>query len=144
MKEEPLKPLAQKLGITVEAVIERLERLIAEGKVRRFAASVRHQPMGFRFNAMVIARTEESALEEVGTQASALDSVSHCYQRAHPDGDPWCVYIMMHGRDKETVDKTLAELKQISGVKRLEICQSVSELKKTSVSGVTTKLNHAR
>lgn len=144
IEAEPLKPLAEKLGLSVEAVIARLERLIDEGKVRRFAASVRHQPMGYRFNAMVIARTGERDIEEVGTAASALDAVSHCYQRAHPDGDPWCVYIMMHGRDKETVDKTFAELKQISGVKELEICQSVEELKKTSVSGVTTNLNHAR
>jgi DNA-binding Lrp family transcriptional regulator len=144
IEKEPLKPLADRLGMTIEEVIERMERLIDEGKVRRFAASVRHQPMGYTYNAMVIVRTDASQINDVGASASALGAVSHCYQRAHPDGDPYCVYVMMHGRKKETVDKTLAEIKQISGVKELEICQSVAELKKTSVSGVTTNLNHAR
>jgi DNA-binding Lrp family transcriptional regulator len=143
IEKEPLKPLADKLGMTVDEVIERLERLIDEGKVRRFAASVRHQPMGYTYNAMVIVRTDEAHLEAVGTSASGLDAVSHCYQRAHPGGDPYCIYVMMHGRNRETVDKTLAEIKTIEGVKDLEICQSVAELKKTSLSGVTTKLNNA-
>ena len=144
IEEEPLTTLAEKLGMTVEQVIERLKRLIDKGKVRRFAASVRHQPMGYTYNAMVIVRTDSSHVEEVGASASSLEAVSHCYQRSHPDGDPWCVYVMMHGRDEATVDKAMAELKQIKGVKALEVCQSVAELKKTSVSGVTTNLNHAR
>jgi DNA-binding Lrp family transcriptional regulator len=144
IEKEPLKPLADKLGMTVDEVIERLERLIDEGKVRRFAASVRHQPMGYTYNAMVIVRTDEVHLEAVGTAASGIEAVSHCYQRAHPNGDPYCVYVMMHGRQEETVDKALAEIKKIEGVKGIEICQSVAELKKTSVSGVTTKLNNAR
>jgi DNA-binding Lrp family transcriptional regulator len=143
IEKEPLKPLADRLGMTIEEVIEQMKRLIDEGKVRRFAASVRHQPMGYTYNAMVIVRTDPSHLDRVGASASALAAVSHCYQRAHPDGDPCCVYIMMHGRKKETVDKTVAEIKRIGGVKELEICQSVAELKKTSVSGVTTKINHA-
>ncbi len=144
IEQEPLKPLADKLGMTVDEVIERLERLIDEGKVRRFAASVRHQPMGYTYNAMVIVRTDEAHLEAVGTSASGLEAVSHCYQRAHPGGDPYCIYVMMHGRNRETVDKTLAEIMRIKGVKDLEICQSVAELKKTSISGVTTELNNAR
>ncbi|MCP4197596.1 MAG: Lrp/AsnC family transcriptional regulator [Proteobacteria bacterium] len=144
IEKEPLKPLADKLGMTVDEVIERLERLIDEGKVRRFAASVRHQPMGYTYNAMVIVRTDEAHLEAVGTSASGLEAVSHCYQRAHPGGDPYCIYVMMHGRNRETVDKTLAEIMRIKGVKDLEICQSVAELKKTSISGVTTELNNAR
>jgi DNA-binding Lrp family transcriptional regulator len=102
IEQEPLQPLADKLGMTIDEVIERLEG--------------------------------------VGAAAGGLEAVSHCYQRAHPNGDPFCVYVMMHGRNEQTVDNTLAEIKKIEGVKGIEICQSVAELKKTSVSGVTTKL----
>jgi DNA-binding Lrp family transcriptional regulator len=140
IESEPLAPLAKKLGMTVKQTIERLERFIEEGKVRRFAASVRHQPMGYSVNAMVVARTDEENLENVGKTVQSIDAVSHCYHRSHPDGDPWCVYIMMHGRSKGPVDKALERIEQIPGVRGIEILESIKELKKTSLSGVTTSL----
>jgi len=141
IEAEPFAPLATRLNMSVDEVIARLKRLIDEGKVRRFAASVRHQPMGYSFNAMVIARTDEQNLEAVGQKAKAIDVVSHCYQRSHPDGDPFCIYIMMHGRDKETIDAAVMHIERIQNVRGIEICHSVAELKKTSVSQVTTQLD---
>jgi DNA-binding Lrp family transcriptional regulator len=138
---EPLKPLAQALNMTVDEVIARIARLIDEGKVRRFAASVRHQPIGFSYNAMVIAKVEEQAVDRVGGVARQIDAVSHCYHRDHPDGDPFCVYIMMHGRERATVEKALDQVKNIAGVRSVEVCESIEELKKSSVSGVTTVLD---
>ena len=141
IEREPLKPLAEKTGLSVDEVIERIKRLIDEGKVRRFAASVRHQPMGYSHNAMVIARTNEKELDNVGNKARAQNAVSHCYQRAHPDGYPYCVYIMMHGQDETVILDALEQINNIPGVESVEVCNSVKELKKTSVSGVTTNLD---
>jgi len=141
IEPEPFQSLAEQLGLSVEEVLERLRRLIAQGKVRRFAASVRHQPMGYSHNAMVIARTDEQSLDDVGLAASRISAVSHCYQRSHPDGDPWCVYIMVHGQDQETVINAVVEIKKIPGVRSLEVCRSLDELKKTSLSGVSTDLD---
>ncbi len=141
IEPEPLAPLAERFNMSIDDVVQRLQKLIDEGKVRRFAASVRHQPMGYSFNAMVIARTDEQSLEDVGQQAKTIDAVSHCYQRSHPDGDPFCIYIMMHGRDKETIDTAVTRIKQIPNVRGIEICHSVAELKKTSVSQVTATLD---
>lgn len=141
IEAEPLRPLADSLGIGIEDAITTLRRLIEEKKVRRFAASVRHQPMGYAFNAMVIARVEEDLIEKVGGEARAIDSVSHCYQREHPDGDPWCVYIMIHGQEHETVKRAIQRIRELPGVRGLEICRSLGELKKTSLSGVTTNLD---
>jgi DNA-binding Lrp family transcriptional regulator len=144
IEAEPFKPLAGKLNMPVSEVIERIGRLIDEGKVRRFAASVRHQPMGYSYNAMVIARTGEESLESVGQAAAGIEAVSHCYQRAHPDGYPWCVYIMIHGQEQETVEEAVERIRSIPGVNELEVCQSLGELKKTSVSGVSTDLEKLR
>ncbi len=141
IEKEPLKPLAEKTGLSVDEVIARLKRLIDEGKVRRFAISVRHQPMGYSFNAMVIARTNEKELDDVGNKAQTIKAVSHCYQRAHPDGHPYCVYIMMHGQDESVIKSALEQINKIPGVESVEVCNSVRELKKTSVSGVTTNLD---
>ncbi len=141
IEASPFQALAEKAGMSEAEVIERIGRLVREGKVRRFAASVRHQPMGYSENAMVIARTDEDNIDRVGETAKAIDAVSHCYQRPHPDGDPWCVYIMVHGRGKDVLDKAVLEIKNIPGILDIEICRSVAELKKTSVSGVTTEIS---
>jgi DNA-binding Lrp family transcriptional regulator len=137
IEPEPLKPLAEKLGLTQAEVIATIRRLIEEGKVRRFAASVRHQPIGFSVNAMVIAHTDEAHIDEVGDAGSRIEAVSHCYHRAHPNGDPWCVYIMVHGQGREAVDNAVARIRRIPGVKEIEVCLSRGELKKTSLSGVS-------
>ncbi len=140
IESEPLKPVADKLGLTQEEVIERLSALIRDGKVRRFAASVRHQPVGYAHNAMVMVRTDEKHMDRVGRAAQDLEAVSHCYQRPHPDGDPWCVYVMVHGKDEQVVEHAVQSIKHIPGVKKVEVCRSTRELKKTSLSGVTTEI----
>jgi len=141
IEASPFHTLAEKVGLSEAEVIERIGRLIREGKVRRFAASVRHQPMGYSENAMVIARTDGDNIDRVGETAKAIEAVSHCYQRPHPDGDPWCVYIMVHGREKIVMKEAVEKIKKIPGIRDIEICRSVAELKKTSVSGVTTEIS---
>jgi siroheme decarboxylase len=140
IEAEPFKPLAERFGVDQAEVIALLKKLIAEGKVRRFAASVRHQPIGYVVNAMVIARIEPEQLEAAGQAASRLTAASHCYQRQHPDGDPHCLYIMVHAHDTDALDLALAELRALPGLRALEICRSRGELKKISLSGVSSEL----
>ncbi|MEW5994114.1 MAG: Lrp/AsnC family transcriptional regulator [Candidatus Zixiibacteriota bacterium] len=136
----PFKPLAEHFGVSEEEILESLRRMIREGKVKRFAASVRHQPLGYHFNAMILARTDEKNLERVGFAVSKFPAVSHCYQRSHPDGDPWCIYIMIHGREKEKVERIVEEIRRVRGIIGMEVCTSLLELKKTSLSGISSHL----
>jgi DNA-binding Lrp family transcriptional regulator len=138
---EPFKTLANRLGLRPQEVIDRIRRLISEGKVRRFAASVRHQPMGYSHNAMVIVCVRKADVDEVGKAGARIKAVSHCYQRPHPDGDPWCLYMMVHGTDRGVLEETIQRIRQIPGIRKIEVCHSLEELKKTSVSGVSTHLD---
>ncbi len=140
IEAEPFKTLALSLGMSEEEVIRRISRLIDEGKVRRFAASVRHQPLGYAHNAMVIARVSKEDVEAVGEAGSRIEAVSHCYQRAHPDGDPWCLYMMVHGKDAGIIKEAVKRIRNIPGVRKIEVCRSIKELKKTSLTGVSTHL----
>ena len=141
IEAEPFAGLAKQLGITEDEVIETLKRLIAEKKVRRFAASVRHQHIGYAHNAMLIARVkDEAAGIAVGEAAARIDEVSHCYERPHPDGWPHAVYIMVHGRERATVDAAVERVRGLPGIERLEVLRSAGELKKTSLSGVSSSL----
>ena len=144
LEARPFKPLAESLEMTEQEVLDRLKDLIAQGKVRRFAASVRHQPMGFSVNAMVMVRTDMEAIDQVGQAGSELAAVSHCYQRAHPDGDPCCLYMMVHGQDDDPVQETVEAIRDIPGVRQVEVCRSVAELKKTSLSGVSTEVSSGK
>ncbi len=140
-EKEPFKPLAERFGMSQEDLIARLQGMIDGGKVKRFAASVRHQPMGFRHNAMILARTEKENLDGVGEAACAMEEVSHCYQRSHPDGDPSCVYIMAHEQDGLRLQRVIDRIGALSGIRSIEVCTSLVELKKTSLSTVTTDRN---
>ncbi len=140
LKARPFKSLAEALGMSEQEVLEHMAALIEQGRVRRFAASVRHQPMGFSANAMVIARVEPEAIDRVGEQGSKLKAVSHCYHRSHPDGDPWCIYLMVHGQDETLVEQTVGLIQDLPGVREVSVCRSVAELKKTSLSGVSTEI----
>ncbi|MCP4667985.1 MAG: Lrp/AsnC family transcriptional regulator [Deltaproteobacteria bacterium] len=140
IQAEPFKDLALGLGMSEGEVIGRISRLIDEGKVRRFAASVRHQPLGYAHNAMVIARVNGEDVEDVGEAGAGIEAVSHCYQRAHPDGDPWCLYMMVHGKDARIIQQAVKRIRNIPGVREIEVCRSIEELKKTSLSGVSTRL----
>lgn len=144
IEARPFQALAERFNMSEEEVVDRLQGMIEEGKVKRFAASVRHQPMGFAHNAMILARTDEENLDRVGRAASGYDEVSHCYQRSHPDGDPWCVYVMVHDRDKGRLDQVIKEIGSLPGVKGVEVCTSLEELKKTSLAGVTTDLSRLK
>jgi DNA-binding Lrp family transcriptional regulator len=140
IEAEPFARLASDLGLTQQEVVERLKRLVAEGKVKRFAASVRHQPMGYAHNTMLLVRVEAGRLDELGGAASRFLEVSHCYHRHHPDGDPDCLYIMIHTREKERMDEIINSIAALPGVRGVEVCTSLIELKKTSLSGVSSSL----
>lgn len=141
IKAEPFAGLAEQLGVSEDEVIATLKRLIEEKKVRRFAASVRHQPMGYAHNAMLIARVPDAETAgKVGEAASGIEEVSHCYERPHPDGWPHAVYIMVHGRELATVEAAVERVRALPGIEKLEVCRSLGEIKKTSLSGVSSSV----
>lgn len=142
IEKRPFKDLAERFNLTEQEVTDRIQRLIKEKKIRRFAASVRHQHMGFGHNAMILAKVKEEELDKVGHEACAIKAVSHCYQRSHPDGHPYCLYIMAHARDGEKMERIIDQVKSLDGIESIEVCSSLVELKKTSVSNLITDLKN--
>jgi hypothetical protein len=48
---------------------------------------------------------------------------------------------MVHGREEETVTRATEAVRAIPGIRALEVCRSLGELKKTSVSGVSSRFH---
>ena len=62
----PFASIADKIGITEEKFIERVNNLKKQGIIRRFGATLRHQEAGFSSNAMVAWTAPEDRIEEAG------------------------------------------------------------------------------
>jgi DNA-binding Lrp family transcriptional regulator len=130
---QPYAELAQKIGIAEELLLERIRNLKAQGIIRRFGATLRHQKAGFKANAMIAWQVPEQKIEETGASMAQYKEVSHCYQRiTHPDW-PYNLYTMIHGNDEEACRQIAQKIALETGIKDYVLLFSEKEFKKTSM-----------
>ena len=130
----PYRTLAERLGVSEETVIARLQALRASGKLKRIGAVLRHQNSGYAANAMVVFKAAPDQVERLGKPLSESPLVSHCYERAPCAEWPYTLYAMMHGRNMETIEEFVSIFALEHGVERFDILRSEEELKKSSLS----------
>jgi siroheme decarboxylase len=127
---EPFAPAAERLGITQEEVLERLESLRERGGLRRVAAILYHRRAGFSANGMGVWKVPEAEILETGKRMAAFRGISHCYQRpTYPDW-PYSVFTMAHGRSKEECDAILDSIAEATGISERATLYSSTEFKK--------------
>ena len=108
--------------------IEELRDDLAQKRMRRFGAILRHQQAGFAHNAMVCFDAPTSA----GTALAQNPHVSHCYERPAFEGFPYTLYAMMHAQSSEDLQRFINEAAESIGNLDYAVLHSVRELKKTS------------
>jgi DNA-binding Lrp family transcriptional regulator len=127
---EPYAPAAEKLGVPVGTVLERLESLRERGGLRRVAAILYHRRAGFSANGMGVWAVPEGEILETGKRMAAFRGISHCYQRpTYPDW-PYSVFTMAHGRSKEECDAILDSIAEATGITDRATLYSSTEFKK--------------
>lgn len=132
--ETPYADIAARVGLGEDEVIELLRELKAQGAIRRFGATLRHQKAGYGSNAMVAWLVEDVAeIDRVGLMFSERDDVSHCYWRRSCMDWPYTLYTMVHAKTKEDCLAAVAEMAAASGLDEYDILESRKELKKTSM-----------
>jgi DNA-binding Lrp family transcriptional regulator len=100
----PYAAVAEQLGWSEEAVIERVAALQQSGVIKRLGVVVRHRELGYRANAMVVWDVPDEEVSELGRCLSGFEFVTLCYRR--PRRLPqWSynLFCMIHGRDREAV-----------------------------------------
>ncbi len=131
--EEPYKILAEKVGIGEEEFIQRVQNLLAEKKIRKMGAVLRHRAAGFKANALCAWQVSTENLDEVAKIMSNHPAVSHCYERTTAPNWTYNLYTMIHAKSREECDSIISELSELTGVKNFQIMYSKKEWKKTGM-----------
>ncbi len=100
----PYAAIADQLGWEEDRVIARLQRLAADGTIKRLGVIVRHHELGYRANAMTVFDIDDAEVEQAGATLAALPYVTLCYRRPRrlPTW-PYNLFCMIHGRDEDEV-----------------------------------------
>lgn len=130
---QPFLAIAQELGLEEEELTAVIQRLMAQGYIRRFGATIRHRISGFQANAMAAWVVPDADVARVGPQMAAVREVTHCYER-QPTGDwPYNLFTMIHGRTQEECEAIARQMAAATGIRDYVLLFSDAELKKTTM-----------
>ncbi len=108
----PYADVAAEIDAPVDDVLAAVERLLADGCIKRIGCVVNHIVTGFTNNCMVVWDVPDDELDDRGEAVGSLPYVTLCYHRPRrPDQDwEYNMFTMIHGREAEAVDAKIDEL----------------------------------
>jgi len=132
----PYEAVGAELGVSSEAVRERLASMLDEGLVRRIGAVPNHYRLGYTANGMTVWDVDDGLVDELGEKVGALSFVSHCYRRprALPDW-PYNLFAMVHGHHHREVERCALQIQclLVEACRGHDILYSSRILKKTGL-----------
>jgi DNA-binding Lrp family transcriptional regulator len=132
----PYQVIAERLGLSSEEVMARLQTMQQSGVIRRIGAVPNHYKLGYRANGMTVWDVPDERVDELGARVGALESVSHCYHRPrHLPEWPYNLFAMIHGRTRAEVEQEVGRIAAILGTENRDhgILYSTRILKKTGL-----------
>jgi DNA-binding Lrp family transcriptional regulator len=136
LEPRPYHAVAAATGLAPDEVMARMERLLAEGAIRRIGAVPNHYALGYRFNGMAVWDVADDRVDALGARVAALGLSSHCYRRPrHPPHWPYNLFTMVHGRSREEALQAVEAIAAVLGeaVRAREVLFSTRILKKTGL-----------
>lgn len=133
---EPYREVARQLAVAPNLVIERLQAMLADGRIRRIGVVPNHYRLGYTANGMSVWDVEDAALASLGPQVGGLPFVTHCYRRPRrPPQWPYNLFAMVHGRSRAEVEEKVAEVRALLGgaCRASDVLYSTRILKKTGL-----------
>jgi len=132
----PYHDIAEKLGVSPDEVIARMQRMKDAGVIRRIAVVPDHYKLGYTLNGMTVWDVPDDMIQELGKKLGSMDFVSHCYHRPrHPPLWNYNLFAMVHGRTQEEVDAHIQAIVELLGEHNRgnEVLFSKRILKKTGL-----------
>ncbi len=117
LEPSPFHALAQMLGVSEAEVTARITTLLAARVISRLGVIVRHRPLGYTSNAMVVWNLPAAQIEQAGRALAAVAGVTLCYERQTVAGVwPYALYSMIHAKSRA---EALAVLEQAKALPEL-------------------------
>ena len=114
---KPYAAIAEKVGVEEGELLQRIQRLQADGLLRRIGAVLHHRRSGVKANAMVVWDIPDAEVAEMGRRLGACDEVSLCYRRPRRlPSWPYNLFTMVHGHDRAQVEAAIAAMATREGV----------------------------
>ena len=134
--DEPYAALANSCGSDTQTVIERMQRMLDSGVIRRIGAIPNHYRLGLHANGMSVWDVVDDRLLELGSRVGRLEFVSHCYERPrHLPTWPYNLFAMIHGHDRDEVMQKVEQVGSLLGAdcRQHDVLFSSRILKKTGL-----------
>jgi len=108
----PYGDVADAVDAPVADVLDSIERLRADGCIKRIGCVVNHLVTGFDANCMVVWDVPDEDLDDRGVSVGRLPCVTLCYHRPRRSEQDWRynLFTMIHGREQSAVDEKIDEL----------------------------------
>lgn len=106
LNERPFDLLAVRLGIDVEELWDRVERMRRDGTIRRLGASFDSRKLGF-FSTLAAVSVEPDRIDRAAEVVGRYDEVTHSYLRDHR----FNIWFTVIARDAERIDAILEEIR---------------------------------
>ena len=108
----PYRDIADAIDADVDEVVAAVDRLLAEGCIKRIGCVVNHIVTGFDANCMVVWDVPDDELDVLGESVGEIPYVTLCYHRPRRPDQGWeyNLFTMIHGREADAVDATIDEL----------------------------------
>ena len=132
----PYHAIAEQLGVEPADVMQRMQRMLDMGMIRRIAAVPNHYALGYRANGMTVWDVADARIDELGARIGQLEFVTHCYQRPrHLPDWPYNLFAMVHGKTREEVAEKARLIAEVLGEasRGNDILYSSRILKKTGL-----------
>ena len=116
----PYAAIAQQLGTTEQNIMQRLQRLIENGSIKRYGVVVRHKELGYTANGMVVWDIPDNRVEEIGLCIGRYACVTLSYRRPRrlPEW-PYNLFTMVHGSSRDEVTKKVEGIVQSCGLQKI-------------------------
>lgn len=134
--KEPYEAVAHIVGVPASEVMQRLQRMLSDGIIRRVGVVPNHYALGFKANGMSVWNVPEDSIVELGQKIGALDFVTHCYRRPrHLPDWPYNLFAMVHGKTRDEVFEKVEKISDLldDADQGHEVLFSTKILKKTGL-----------
>jgi DNA-binding Lrp family transcriptional regulator len=113
----PYADIAERLATSEQDVLQRLQKLINNGSIKRYGVVVRHRELGYKANGMVVWDVPDNRVSELGSCIGRFTCVTLSYRRPRrlPDW-PYNLFTMVHGHNREEVRLKVEEIVKTCGL----------------------------